>query len=97
MMRMKLGLILAAVLLAAPVMATADPFKDLPGVKLPQAEGTPEPQMNCTSQLERQQATRNRNGLAYRTYSCDLGRVRMGSSEPPNEIEYKKSRDHYQQ
>lgn len=84
-------------LMASSVLA--DPYQDLPGVKDPETLKDRDVDINCTSQLERQKPssqTFRRNGLAYRTYSCDYGKVTAGSSRQPNMIEYRKFKEHYQ-
>jgi len=79
--------------------ALADPYKDLPGVQDPANARKAETDVVCTSQLVRQRPispTFKRNGLAYRAYSCNYGQVKVGSSRQPNEIEYRKFKEHYQ-
>lgn len=93
------GSISAALLLAASSVL-ADPYKDLPGVKDPATrEKTVGDDIYCTSQLVRQRSispTFKRNGLAYRAYACNYGKVRIGSGTQPNMIEYRKFKEHYQ-
>jgi len=84
-------------LLVAPSVL-ADPYKDLPGVKDPARARKAAADVVCTSQLVRQHPmspTFRRNGLAYRAYSCDYGRVRVGSGRQPDMIEYRKFKEHY--
>jgi hypothetical protein len=91
------GLICAAFVLAAS-SALADPYHDLPGVKDPATMKKRQIERDCTSQLERQKPTSptyRRNGLAYRTYYCEYGRVTVGSSREPDIIEYRKFKEHY--
>lgn len=90
-------LVCALILVCAlPTAAAAkDVFKDLPGVRDPAVGKDVEVDTVCTSRLERQHATRYRNGLAYRTYSCRYGRVAVGSDRPPDMIEYRKYRERY--
>lgn len=98
MARHFLGLICFGLLLAAS-STLADPYQDLPGVKDPATQKDREIDLNCTTQLERQKPsspTFRRNGLAYRTYSCDYGKVTVGSSNQPDMIEYRKFKQHYQ-
>lgn len=94
MTRHSLKLLFAALLLAVSLPALADPYKDLPGVKDPAANKKAADEIVCTSQLERQRKMSpsfERNGLAYRAYSCTYGRVRVGSSQQPDMIDYRKS------
>ncbi|MBX9457497.1 MAG: hypothetical protein KL863_16610 [Rhizobium sp.] len=93
MKRLVLALLIVSVL---PFSAAAkDAFKNLPGVKDPATEEERQLDTVCTSRLERQHATRYRNGLAYRTYSCRYGRATVGSNRPPNLIEYRKYKQRY--
>lgn len=98
MVRRFSGLICAGLLLSAS-SALADPYQDLPGVKDPATQKDRDIELNCTSQLERQRPsspTFRRNGLAYRTYSCEYGKVTVRSSRQPDMIEYRKFKKHYQ-
>ena len=93
MKRLALALLLIS---TVPFTAAArDVFKNLPGVKDPAAERDVQLDTVCTSRLERQHATPYRNGLAYRTYSCQYGRVAVGSDRPPDLIEYRKYKQRY--
>jgi hypothetical protein len=88
MKRLPLALLLLSVL---PFAAGAkDDFRNLPGVHDPEKLKVEAIVTVCTSQLERQHATRYRNGLAYRTYRCRYGRAWVGSDSSPNMIEYRK-------
>lgn len=99
MMRHSLGLLSASLLLAAALPALAEPYRDLPGVKDPEdLKKAARDEIVCTSRLERQRPMSpsfERNGLAYRTYSCSYGRVKVRSSREPNMIEYRKFKEHY--
>ena len=93
-------LVLALLLVSAlPFTAVAkDVFKNLPGVKDPAVKEEVEIDMVCSSQLVRRWPSQfpERNGLAYRNYSCEEGRVAVGSNRPPNMIEYRKFKQRYQ-
>jgi hypothetical protein len=54
--------------------------------------------MVCSSQLVRRWPSQfpERNGLAYRSYSCEEGRIAVGSNRPPDMIEYRKFKERYQ-
>ena len=96
---MKLFALALILISALPLSASAkDTFKNLPGVKDPAAEKAVELDIDCTSRLERAWPSRfpERNGLAYRTYSCEDGDVAVGSNRPPNLIEYRKFKQYYQ-
>lgn len=84
-------------MLAVSLPVLADPYRDLPGVKDPDdLKKAARDEIVCTSRLERQRPMSpsfERNGLAYRTYSCNYGRVKVGSSRQPDMIEYRKSID----
>lgn len=86
--------------LALPVAAPAkDAFKNLPGVKDPAEEKQVELDMDCSSRIVQPwpaQQLPGRNGLSYRAYSCEEGRVTVGSNRPPNLIEYRKFKQYYQ-
>ena len=84
--------------LALPFTAMAkDAFKNLPGVKDPAVKDEVELDLDCTSRLVRRWPSQfpERNGLAYRFYSCEEGQVAAGSNRPPNLIEYRKFKDRY--
>ncbi|UVC09523.1 hypothetical protein IHQ71_02540 [Rhizobium sp. TH2] len=86
-------------LLLAASSVLADPYQDLPGVKDPATQKDRDIELDCTTQLARQKPsspTFRRNGLAYRTYSCNYGRATVGSSRQPDMIEYRKFKEHYQ-
>jgi hypothetical protein len=88
-----------AMVSALPVAAPAkDVFKNLPGVKDPAVKEEVELDMVCTSRLQRRWPSQfpERNGLAYRTYACEEGRIAIGSNRPPNLIEYRKFKERYQ-
>ena len=96
MKRLALALLLVSV---SPFGAAAgDVFKNLPGVKDPDVKDDVEIDMVCSSRLVRRWPSQfpERNGLAYRTYSCDEGGVAVGSNRPPNMIEYRKFKERYQ-
>lgn len=91
-----LALALVVISSLPPGAAAKDVFKNLPGVKDPAVQKEVELDTVCTSQLERAHATPYRNGLAYRTYSCQYGKVTVRSNRPPDMIEYRKYRERYQ-
>jgi hypothetical protein len=96
MKRLALALTLVS---ALPFTAAAkDAFKNLPGVKDPDGKDEVQLDMDCTSRLVRRWPSQfpERNGLAYRVYSCKDGQVAVGSSRPPNLIEYRKFKERYQ-
>jgi hypothetical protein len=96
MKRLALALLLVS---ALPFPAAAkDVFKNLPGVKDPAVKEDVEIDTVCTSRLVKRWPSQfpERNGLAYRTYSCEDGDVAVGSNRPPNMIEYRKFKQHYQ-
>jgi hypothetical protein len=87
---------LALVLICLPLAAMAkDDFKNLPGVHDPAKMKERPIDTVCTSQLEWQRPAPGRNGLAYRTYKCRYGKAWVGSSRPPNLIEYRKYKNYY--
>lgn len=77
-----------------------EPFKDLPGVKLPQKLDD-EPQSVCTSYIGRDywaDAGRKggyRTGLSRRIYSCDVDNVTIESTRQPDEVDWKKQKRYY--
>jgi hypothetical protein len=95
----RLALAPVLLLLTLPLPAVAkDDFRNLPGVHDP-AKMKDEPlDIACTSRLERRWPSGfpERNGLAYRTYRCEQGRLTIGSGSPPNLIEYRKYKQYYQ-
>jgi hypothetical protein len=77
------------------------PFKDLPGVKLPQKfdDG---PKTVCTSYIGRNfwSGTYTRKsgyipGLSRRIYRCDIDNVTVESTRQPDEIDWKKQKRYY--
>ena len=96
MKRVALALILISLLPAAA--AGKDAFKNLPGVKDPAMKDDVEIDIVCTSELVKRWPSQfpERNGLAYRTYRCEEGRIETGSNRPPNMIEYRKFKQRYQ-
>ncbi len=78
------------------------PFRDLPGVKLPQATDD-EPKTVCTSYIgrDRWDSTLNnsrgyRSGLSRRIYNCDIGdNVTVESTKRPDEVDWKKQKRYY--
>jgi hypothetical protein len=96
---LRLPTLAVAALLAAGALSSASakddmPFKNLPGVKVPK-QIDKQAKTNCTSDIERQWPRTWRNGLSYRVYECDNGGVIARSTRPPNEIEWKKSKEYY--
>ena len=89
----------AFALLAASAFAPAaadsrEPYKDLPGVKLPkQIDKQARP--NCSSHIEERWPARWRNGLNYRVYECDDGGITARSTRPPDEIDWQKRQQYY--
>src|SRR5687768_4428815 len=95
MKRLVLALLMVSTL---PFTAAAqDVYKNLPGVKDPAVKKDVEINMVCSSQLVRRWPREfpKDNGLAYRTYSCEEGRISVGSNRPPNMIEYRKFKERY--
>lgn len=75
------------------------PFRDLPGVKLPQKVDD-EPQTVCTSRIGRDFWGEERTGayvprLTRRIYSCDVDNVTIESTRRPDEIDWKKQKRYY--
>lgn len=76
------------------------PFKDLPGVKLPQKFDDP-PQTACTSYIGRDYWAMARTRSAYvphltrRIYRCDVDDVTIESTRQPDEIDWKKQKRYY--
>lgn len=77
------------------------PFKDLPGVKLPQKLDD-EPQTVCTSYIGRvySDGAYYRKGgyvpgLSRRIYRCDVDNVTVESTRQPDEIDWKKQKRYY--
>ena len=94
----RLVITVMALICSAGAAPAGDTFKDLPGVKSPEDQKATSADVVCSSRLERQRTMSpsfRRNGLAYRAYSCDYGRVTVRSSEEPDMIEYRKFRDRY--
>jgi hypothetical protein len=75
-----------------------DPFRDLPGVKLQQAQDD-EPPAACTSSFKRPYWGPVRrgyqNGLTQRVYRCDVDNVTVESTKQPDEIDWKKQKRYY--
>jgi hypothetical protein len=78
-----------------------EPFRDLPGVKLPQKLDD-EPQTVCTSYIGRNfwAGTYTRKGgyipgLSRRIYRCDVDNVTVESTRQPDEIDWKKQKRYY--
>ena len=96
--RMKRLTLLLMIVLALPFAASAkDAFKNLPGVRDPAVKDEVLSDLDCTSRLVRRWPSQfpERNGLAYRSYSCEDGQVAVGSNRPPNLIEYRKFKERY--
>jgi hypothetical protein len=76
------------------------PFKDLPGVKLPQATDD-EPKTVCTSRIGRDSWDNGRSRTGYvprlsrRIYSCDVDNVTIESTKRPDEVDWKKQKRYY--
>jgi hypothetical protein len=78
-----------------------EPFKDLPGVKLPQKLDD-EPQTVCSSYIGRSfwSGTYTRKGgyiagLGRRIYRCNVDDVTVESTKQPDEIDWKKQKRYY--
>jgi hypothetical protein len=83
--------------LARKTFLAKDPFKDLPGVKLPQ-KLPDEPATVCNSRIERRHWPDEPSRLGRRVYSCDLegvDNIVIQSTRRPNEIEYQKWKNYY--
>ncbi|MDB5526223.1 MAG: hypothetical protein JWM58_3986 [Rhizobium sp.] len=103
---LSLILLLSMVFTAPPQMAFAsdartirkslstEPFRDLPGVKLPQKDDS-QARTACTSSVERQRPTRWRNGLGYRVYRCETEVFTYESTKEPDEVDWKKQKRYY--
>lgn len=91
-------LVLAALLSGACLPAhagTMEPYRDLPGVKVPK-QIDKQARANCSSHIEEQWPTYLRNGrLNYRVYECGDGNVTVKSTRPPNEIDWQKRQEYY--
>jgi hypothetical protein len=100
MLRRSPSFLFAGLLMAVSFPVLADPYTDLPGVKDPQDQKKAAvDDIVCTSQIERQRTISpsfKRNGLGYRAYACEYGKVTVGSSRQPNMIEYRKFKERYQ-
>lgn len=76
------------------------PFKDLPGVRMPQKLDD-EPRSVCTSYMGRDywaDAGRKggyRTGLGRRIYRCDVDDVTIESTRQPDEVDWKKQKRYY--
>lgn len=92
---MKRLAIALALLSLPPAVAAKDDFKDLPGVHDPAKAKEKELDIVCTSALVPRRSASGWNGLYYRAYSCRYGRSSLGSNRPPNMIEYRKFKEHY--
>jgi len=83
---------------ALPLAAAAagdEPFRDLPGVKMPRQE-RPEDRTVCTSYMDSRDPGRwRRTGLAKRVYTCETEPFEVRSYRPPNEIEWQKRKNYY--
>lgn len=79
---------------------SGEPFKDLPGVKLPQAEDDG-PKTVCTSTIVRDRSDAgnrpggSRTGLGRRVYNCEVDGVAVGSPKRPDEVDWKKRKRYY--
>lgn len=78
-----------------------EPFKDLPGVKLPQKLDD-EPKSVCSSYFGRAywggSYTRRGGyipGLNRRIYSCKVDDITVESTKQPNEVDWKKQKRYY--
>jgi hypothetical protein len=80
-----------------------EPFKDLPGVRLPQ-KFDDEPKSVCTSHIARDRwadfdrAGRYRTGLGHRVYTCGvdgMDNVTIESTRQPDEVDWKKQKRYY--
>ena len=87
-----LALLIPAAL--APPAESREPYKDLPGVKVPKQIDKQE-SADCTSHFERQWPTDWRNGLSYRVYECENGGVTARSTRPPDEMDWQKRQQYY--
>lgn len=76
------------------------PFKDLPGVKLPQKLDDP-PESVCTSYIGRDYWAMARTRGAYvpnltrRVYRCDVDNITIESTKQPDEVDWKKQKRYY--
>jgi hypothetical protein len=76
------------------------PFKDLPGVRLPQKFDDP-PQTACSSYISRDYWALAQTKSAYvprltrRIYRCDVNNVVIESTRQPDEIDWKKQKRYY--
>lgn len=76
------------------------PFKDLPGVRLPQKFDDP-PATVCTSHIGHDYwaMARSRTGyiprLTRRIYSCNVNNVTIESTRRPDEVDWKKQQRYY--
>jgi hypothetical protein len=78
-----------------------EPFKDLPGVKLPQTQDD-EPKTVCTSYIGRDYSDgayyRKGGyvpGLSRRIYRCNVDNVTVESTRQPDEVDWKKQKRYY--
>lgn len=77
-----------------------EPFRDLPGVKLPQKLDD-EPATACTSYIGRDywagayDKSGYRSRLSRRIYRCDVDNVTIESSKRPDEVDWKKQKRYY--
>lgn len=88
-----------AILLFCAVMAIAanasgEPYKDLPGVKVPK-QIDKQARANCRSHIEERWPTYWRNGLNYRVYECGDDGITAKSTRPPDEIDWQKRQEYY--
>lgn len=76
------------------------PFRDLPGVKLPQKLDD-EPATACTSYIGRDYWTDGSSKGSYRTrlgrriYRCDVDNITIESTKQPDEVDWKKQKRYY--
>ena len=77
-----------------------EPFKDLPGVKLPQRTDE-QPKTVCTSSIAPDRSYSEnrvggyRPGLGCRVWNCDVGGVEVMSPNQPDETDWKKQKRYY--
>lgn len=71
-----------------------EPFRDLPGVKLPQKLDD-EPQTACTSSIRRLYWDWPRARLSRRVYRCEVDNVTVESTKQPDEVDWKKQKRYY--